>query len=187
MGAGEVVRWLGVRVTNPARTWCDLATVLSVPELVAAGDWLLRRGMATAGSLAATARTRPDRRGVGRIRVALPMLGSPIGIAEGVGTSRARRSGGAAPAGRQRLGIHGPDGRLVARVDLLFDEYGEVLEYHGDHHRTDLRHGRRDRTREADLEPLGYHVTEVTDDDLARPRSLTDRIERNLRRRGWSP
>ena len=74
VSAGEVVHWLGIRVTNPARTWCDLAMVLSVPELVAAGDWLLRRGLATAGSSATAARARPDRRGVGRIRVALPML-----------------------------------------------------------------------------------------------------------------
>ena len=32
VSAGEVVHWLGVRVTNPARTWCDLAIVLSVPD-----------------------------------------------------------------------------------------------------------------------------------------------------------
>ena len=183
---GEVVHWLGVRVTDPARTWCDLAIVLSVPELVAAGDWLLRHGLSTAGSLAAAERARADRRGAGRIRVALPML-DPRSESPKESELRALIVLAGMPRPSANVEIHGPDRRLVARVDLLFEEYGEVLEYHGDHHRTDVRQWRRDRTREADLESLGYHVMEVTDDDLARPRSLTDRIERNLRRRGWSP
>jgi very-short-patch-repair endonuclease len=76
-------------------------------------------------------------------------------------------------------------GRFVARVDLLFRAYGEVLEYHGDHHRTDLRQWRHDRTREAELESLGLHVMEVTNADLATPRLLVARIARNLQRRGW--
>ncbi|WP_052500501.1 hypothetical protein [Arthrobacter sp. SPG23] len=35
---GEVVVHDGVRVTAPARTWLDLAALLSVDELIAAGD-----------------------------------------------------------------------------------------------------------------------------------------------------
>jgi hypothetical protein len=35
---GEVVIHDGVRVTSPARTWLDLAGLLTVDELVAAGD-----------------------------------------------------------------------------------------------------------------------------------------------------
>ncbi|RAM37135.1 hypothetical protein DBZ45_11955 [Arthrobacter globiformis] len=35
---GEVVMFDGVRLTSPARTWLDLAALLSIDELVAAGD-----------------------------------------------------------------------------------------------------------------------------------------------------
>ncbi|WP_214839921.1 hypothetical protein [Arthrobacter sp. ISL-72] len=35
---GEVMMHDGVRVTSPERTWLDLAAVLSVDELIAAGD-----------------------------------------------------------------------------------------------------------------------------------------------------
>lgn len=35
---GEVVMFDGVRLTSPARTWLDLASLLSIDELVAAGD-----------------------------------------------------------------------------------------------------------------------------------------------------
>ena len=37
----EVVEYDGVRLTSPARTWLDLAAMLSVEELVAAGDYLV--------------------------------------------------------------------------------------------------------------------------------------------------
>ncbi|HZW42285.1 MAG TPA: hypothetical protein VFE99_08270, partial [Agromyces sp.] len=73
----------------------------------------------------------------------------------------------------------------IARVDLLFQKYGEVVEYQGDHHRTDVVQWRRDRTRESELESHGLHVTEVTAADLARPRALVERVARNLRRQGW--
>lgn len=37
----EAVEYDGVRLTSPARTWLDLASLLSVEELVAAGDHLV--------------------------------------------------------------------------------------------------------------------------------------------------
>jgi hypothetical protein len=37
----EVVEYDGVRLTSPARTWLDLAALLTVDELVAAGDYLV--------------------------------------------------------------------------------------------------------------------------------------------------
>lgn len=38
---GEVVEYDGVRLTSPARTWLDLAGLLTVEELVAVGDCLV--------------------------------------------------------------------------------------------------------------------------------------------------
>lgn len=61
-----------------------------------------------------------------------------------------------------------------------------MLEYQGDHHRTDQRQWRRDRTREAEIEALGFHVTEITQADLDDPSGLIRRLEATLRRRGWT-
>jgi very-short-patch-repair endonuclease len=82
--------------------------------------------------------------------------------------------------------IRTSSGRFVARVDMLFDDFGEILEYQGAHHRSDVRQWRRDRIRESELESMGYHVMEVVSDDLRDPARLIRRIEANLRRRGWT-
>ncbi|HEY5221489.1 MAG TPA: hypothetical protein VIJ18_00340 [Microbacteriaceae bacterium] len=39
----EVMNWVGLQVTRPERTWFDLAALLTLPELVAAGDFLIHR------------------------------------------------------------------------------------------------------------------------------------------------
>ena len=136
-------------------------------------------GLANADSLARSGSTRApaDRRGIGRIRTALSML-DPRSESPKESELRAIVILGGLPAPRPNVEIRRPDGRFVARVDLLFEEYGEILEYHGDHHRTDRRQWRRDRTREAELEALGHHVMEVTDDDLgARRARRADRTQ----------
>ncbi|GAA2030619.1 DUF559 domain-containing protein [Agromyces tropicus] len=183
--APDLERVRRMSVTTPIRTWCDLGVLLHVPELVAAGDWLLRRGLATASELERAADRRLDRRGVVGIRTALPLLD---GRAESPKESELRAILHLAglPAPDVNVDVVDPHGRFVARVDLLFAAYREVLEYQGDHHRTDRAQWRRDRTREAELESLGYHVTEVTDDDLADPVAMVARLARRLGGAGWT-
>lgn len=174
----------GVRVTTPERTWCDLAGHLTVPELVAAGDWLIRSGSSSLALLAAAIERHPGRRGRGKLVVAVELLDA---ASESPKESELRAIVHLAglPQPEANAVILDELGRFVARVDLLFRRFGEVLEYHGDHHRTDRKQWRRDRTREAELESLSLHVMEITDSDLRRPRDLVARIARNLRRRGW--
>ncbi len=179
--------WRGLRVTTPARTWCDLAPVLTLAELVAAGDYLIfhERPIVTRDELAAAVAAHSGRRWRRKLRRALGLLSdrseSPkeselrvIVVVHGL------------PEPVINANIFTQNGTFVARVDLLFEDYGEILEYQGDQHRTDVRQWRRDRVREAELESLGYHVTEIVADDLADPVKLVRRIEKNLRRRGWT-
>lgn len=175
----------GIRITTPERTWCDLAQLLSVPELVAAGDWLLRSGISSVARLAATIERHPGRRGRGKLAVAVELLDA---ASESPKESELRAIVILAGLPRPEANaiILDDRDRFVARVDLLFRRFGEVLEYHGDHHRTERKQWRKDRTREAELESLGLHVMEITDDDLRRPRDLIARIVRNLRRGGWA-
>ncbi|MBM7503092.1 hypothetical protein ACFPER_06390 [Agromyces aurantiacus] len=179
----ELTEFSGIRITSIARTWCELARTISVPELVAAGDVAIRRiGLE---ALEAAARRHPDRRLHARLAAALALL-DPASESPKESELRAIVVLAGLPSPRANVTIRAPDGRFVARVDLLIEGFDEVLEYQGDHHRTDLVQWRRDRTRESELESLGYHVTEVTQADLERPERLIRRLEATLRRKGWS-
>ncbi|WP_430646985.1 hypothetical protein [Agromyces sp. GXS1127] len=167
-------------MTSAARTFCDLARDLSVPELVAVADRLATPHPELAEAVAAF----PDH----RLRAKLIEAARLRDIAsESPKESELRalvRLAGL-PAPRCQVVVTDDSGRFVARVDLAFERYAEVLEYQGDHHRTDVHQWRRDRTREAALESLGFHVTEITQADLDQPRQLVERVAANLRRRGW--
>lgn len=175
----DVVDLRGIRVTTPARTWCDLVGALSVPELVAAGDPLLAAGAHLGAAIAELA----DRRGSVKLGVALELLDA---ASESPKESETRAILTLAGLPRPRVNVPVFDGRrFVGRVDLLYEEYDEVLEYQGDHHRTDAAQWRHDRSREAQLESLGLHVTEVTQSDLDEPEAFARRVARTLARKGW--
>jgi hypothetical protein len=138
----------GIRLTTPARTWCDLAPLLALGELVAAGDYLIfhERPIVSRADLAAAAEGHPGRRLRGKLQHALSLLSdraeSPkesilrvIVVTHGF------------PTPLVNVSIYDERGRFVARVDLLFEEYREIFEYQGDHHRTDIRQWRRDISR----------------------------------------
>jgi hypothetical protein len=187
IGDTDVAARPGMRLTVPARTWCDLAPLLTLAELVAAGDYLIfhERTIVTRAELAAAAQRHPGRRWRGKLQRALELLSdraeSPresilrvIVVTHGFPTPLANAN------------ISDERGRFVARVDLLFEDYREIFEYQGDHHRTDIRQWRRDISRKAELESLGYHITDVAADDLVNVNQLLRRLERNLQRRGWT-
>lgn len=194
ISATDVVGWCGMHLTTPARTWCDLAPLLTLGELVAAGDYLIfhKRRIVTRAELAAAVERHAGRRWRSKLRQALGLLSerseSPkesilrvIVVTHGF------------PTPLVNVNLYDEHGRFVARVDLLFEEYREIFEYQGDHHRTDIRQWRRDLSRKADVESLDYHITEVTTEDMTHARAeetthvnaLLRRLERNLHRRGW--
>jgi hypothetical protein len=63
-------------LTGPARTWLDLAAVLTLGELVAIGDYLLywESPIVTRGELSAGLEGYSGRRGFQRARAVLPLL-----------------------------------------------------------------------------------------------------------------
>jgi hypothetical protein len=185
LGASDVVRLGGLRVTALVRTWCDLATDLTVPELVAAADSAIRRGLTDVDRLREAIAAYPDFRRRAALSTAAGLV-DPASESPKESELRAIVVLAGLPRPAANVEIRRSDGSFVARVDLLFRGYGEVLEYHGDHHRTDMRQWRRDRTREAELKSLGFHVMEITEADLREPAALVRRIARNLERRGWT-
>ena len=138
----------GIPVTSLARTWVDLAPLLSLADLVAAGDSALRAG-ATMDELADVIRRSRRLRGVRRAREAFPLLDA---------RSRSR------PESHLRVATLGPDmprfevnepvyrdeGGWLAEPDLSLKDARLALEYKGEDH-AELKRMRRDITRDADM------------------------------------
>ncbi|GAB3128089.1 hypothetical protein GCM10027056_28810 [Glaciibacter psychrotolerans] len=183
---GDLVTWNGMRLTSPSRTWLDLATVLTPPDLVAAGDFLVRRrhGVVSVADLQDAAARFGGRRGRTTFRAALPLLRD--------GAESRRESllrviivQAGLPEPLCNLNVYAPDGRFIARPDLLYPRYKVIVEYHGDQHRTDLRQWRRDIQRNGDLEDHGWKIVQFTMADLDTPAALIARIRTRLRASGW--
>jgi hypothetical protein len=183
----ELVAWGGLRHTGPARTWLDLAAGLSLVELVAVGDHIVHREhpLATLHELTDALGSYPSRRGLVRARAALPLLR--------IGAESPRESAlrviivlAGLPEPQCNVNIFDPNGNFLARGDLVYPQFKLVLEYQGDHHRTDRAQWRRDIRRVQNVEDNGWQMLQFTDDDLRNPAELVARIERRLRTRGWS-
>ena len=81
---GELVEYDGVRLTSPARTWLDLASMAGVDDLVIAGDSLVcfhgpefpapREPLCTVADLRSMVANHPGARGVRAARAALEFI-----------------------------------------------------------------------------------------------------------------
>lgn len=176
----EADRRYGFLCTTPARTFCDLAAELSLAELIAVGDHILRVGLATFDQLQDTVLHHPARRGRPRLRRALDLLDAR---AESPKESELRVlliEGGLALPELQHE-IRDEVGRFVGRVDLAYPALKIAIEYEGDHHR-DRGQWQRDLARRRCLEALGWRYVTVTQTDLDSPGPLLSDLRRLLAR-----
>lgn len=81
--------------------------------------------------------------------------------------------------------IYDAQGMFIALPDLAFRRYRMVIDYEGDHHRTDRVQWQKDIARVPRLEAANWHSTRVSAQDLRDSRELICRIRRLLRERGW--
>jgi very-short-patch-repair endonuclease len=167
----------GLRVTTPLRTWFDLAHMLGLLDLVAAGDALIhwRLPLVSAVDLA-DALNRPLNRRIRRkIRQAAALLNDR---SESPPESKLRailELAGLPLSGVNHV-ISDAFGEFVARTDLTIARYRIILEYQGDYHRTTKGQWRADMTRRAKLEAQGWRVMDLNADDLKNPTELVQRI-----------
>lgn len=122
------------RVRIAHEVFCELASVLALDELIAAGDRMLSEKpflLATRRHLEAAVAAHGSRRGARKLREALPQL------RENVWSPRESwvrlvivRAGMPEPASNQR--IYGLDGKLVAVGDLVYEKLKIVIEYEGE-------------------------------------------------------
>ncbi|QEE60467.1 hypothetical protein FVA74_01935 [Salinibacterium sp. dk2585] len=190
----------GVPASDPVSTWLDLATELTIDELIAASDflvsgrvikvpgrrneWMRNPPLATIEQLRAAFDHNPGIRGSRLLREAL--CNTRVGVDSPRETKLRMllvRSGLPEPV------INGvvrdATGRKVGTPDLKYDQARTVLEYEGDDHRTDKLRFRSDIARRERFEDAGWRVKRVTAEDLdERPFEFVVGVHRLLRARG---
>nr|WP_246223681.1 hypothetical protein [Pseudarthrobacter psychrotolerans] len=170
---GEVISLDGLRLTSPARTWLDLATLLDLNDLVAAGDSIVvshgddfpmpGKPLATVADLRHMVGQHPGMRGVKTAQLALDLIT--------VGAD-------SAPESLMRLalveaGLPEPTLNIVLRnglgpvvwPDAAYPDYRIAQQYDGEHH-GDPDQYRRDIKRQRLTESLGWREIRVKKSDL---------------------
>lgn len=168
---------------TPAAAFIEYCRTARTIDAIAVGDWLLQRDHMTsvellelanrdhwrAGStnaawiadfLDARARSLPE----SQVRASMVCAGLPV------------------PVVNQDVYV---DGRFLACVDLLIEEYRAVVEYEGGHHQADRRQYLIDVDRYAWLRSAGYAYTQVTKERLATPVKMVMDVYRLLCRQGY--
>lgn len=180
-------RWLrsvlrdGFRVTTPQQSFVDSATILSLRDLVRAGDALVRRGLTTPSALIRFCR-ESSANGVARATQAASLVRERVdsfretdlrlllhcaGLPEAICNAEIFCSGG-----------------FLARSDLVYRSLRIAIEYDGWYHDRSAAQRRKDVLRRERLEAAGWVVIVVTSTDLDDPLGLARRVHRVLARRG---
>lgn len=170
----------GLQVTTADRTWIDCAAVISRPHLVAMGDAILARGLATEDDLRQMVRWGRGRRGIVSARHCLsildPATGSPA-------ESRVRAILILAGLPRPECNIEVFDHTgWLARPDLVWKDALVIVEYDGRTHEDESQR-RKDALRRNLLQEAGWQVIVFTADDLHRPERMVRIVSGALRSR----
>ena len=166
---GHVTEVSGLIVTTPARTWIDCAACLPAGHLIAMGDALLRRELASIADIHEVIGWARGRRGVAVARVAAAHLDAR---SQSPGESLAR-------AALVLDGIEPPecnaeifdDGQWLARADMAWRRQRVIVEYDGIVHLPEEQR-RKDALRRNLLTEAGWTVLVFTAADLKHPHRM---------------
>ncbi|MBW8871633.1 MAG: hypothetical protein JF618_05510 [Leifsonia sp.] len=171
----------GLRVLTAVETWCQVSATLSLDDLVAMGDGLVRRRkpLTTLEGLR-LAVSRYSGRGCRRLREAFGL------VRAGTDSSRETqlrllmlRAGFPEPeVNGLILNSHGAE---IAHGDLVFRASRTILEYEGRHHSENALQFAIDISRLDELMEEGWRVIRVDRTLMARRATLLDKVDRALR------
>ncbi|MCX6498882.1 MAG: hypothetical protein NTU93_08770 [Arthrobacter sp.] len=188
----EVVAGTRVRCTSPLRTWFDLASTLSLDDLVIAGDFLLRRrsALTTIVGLDAYLEGKQGRPGYRRAMLARALLRA--------GTDSPKETELRLLLVRHGLpepGINVPmfdaTGGWIQDPDLSYEKEMVAIQYDGGHHASAAQR-RGDIFRDENARDAGWRVVVLTQWHLTplalgmEPAAVT-RVRAALIERGWAP
>lgn len=178
----EVTRVSGLPVTTLARTAFDLARLRPIGEAVARIDALMRATPFSLEEVLLLAKRYRGARGLRRLRLALPLV-DPGAASPKETWLRLLLIDAGLPVPTTQIPVQ-DNWRLIALLDMGWEEYKVAAEYDGDHHRTNRKQYARDQSRLRKLEELGWTVIRVIADD--KPGDVVGRVRRALIRRGLS-
>ncbi|GAA1859659.1 hypothetical protein ACFQZV_01035 [Microbacterium koreense] len=181
-----VVMASGLRVTTPVQTWVALSGNMSTVELVGIGDHLLRRKRpdATLGQLQRAVDRAAGRHGVKRLREALELI-RPRTDSVRETQVRLLLTDAGLPEPRVNAPLHDLEGRFIRHGDMVYPEYGVLVEYDGEQHRTDDEQYHRDKRQLEQLIAAGWIVVHVLKADMRDHAGVAQRVRRALHARGW--
>ena len=186
VGSPGVQLVAGIRVLEPISAWCQLASVLELNDLVAAGDHLLRPelGLATAPEIATRVVQYAGNRGTLRLRAAAALIRPRVESRRETFLRLFLLMCGF-PEPETNMDIPLPRGKRRVRGDLVYFRYKVLVEYDGDQHRTDDVQYNRDAERLHDLREAGWLV--VTVRKGSSKEWVKGAVDAALRSRGWRP
>ncbi|MCV7437323.1 hypothetical protein [Mycobacterium seoulense] len=178
ISAEDVVNLDGLPVTNPTRTAFDLGRHLPRSLAVTHLDALAAATGLTSADVAALIGRNKGARGVRQCRTALSLMD---GGAQSPKESWLRLVLIDAGLPRPTTQIRVTDGRMVAYLDMGWEEPMVAMEYDGEQHRTDRGQYVKDIRRAEMVGSLGWTMIRVINED--RPTVIVQRAREALARR----
>ncbi|HXH33462.1 MAG TPA: type IV toxin-antitoxin system AbiEi family antitoxin domain-containing protein [Plantibacter sp.] len=180
----------GFRVTDPARTVIDIASVARLDDAVAVADAALRLRLADPAAMQAISQGASRRRGAAQVRFTAN-LATPLAANGGESKMRVTLIQLGFPPPILQHAFFDADG-LIGNADAAWLDERIILEFDGlqKYVREEFTGGRAvadiviaEKVREDRLRALGYTVVRATWDDLLHPARLAAKLERaGLRR-----
>jgi Protein of unknown function (DUF559) len=166
----------GLRIGSARETWCQLATILGLEDLIIAGESLLaknRRDRIPLWSLVSAVEVG-DRPRQALLERALPHLRAGSRSAKETELRRLLVRGGLREP-EINGDIFDAAGVWVAECDLVYRAERVAVEFEGEQH-FEKRQGRKDVKKYELLRALGWTVVRVMQDDLLEPPVLVARV-----------
>lgn len=190
----EVTTYQGIRITTPERTWLDLAAMLTVDELVVAGDHLVRvpspdfddrtAPLCTVADLQRMIDRHKGKRGLRKAKLALQLV--RVG-SDSPQETLLRLAIGRAGLPEPELNVPVDDGRpgRQVRPDLSYRRYRIAIEYEGDGHGEESQIV-RDIARSERYRELGWVEVRISKRHMQNDASsAVAKIQATLIQAGW--
>ncbi|MBS4729570.1 hypothetical protein MSM1_14875 [Mycobacterium sp. SM1] len=182
--AGETTAVDGIAVTCPARTAFDLGRRPGLPTAVIRIDALARATGLTLDDVQPLIGAHRGARGMKQLRRALPLVDAGAESPQETRTRLALIAGGL-PRPQTQIVVHDDWGRVLARIDMGWEEWLVGVEYDGPQHWTDPRIRANDIERAANLQRRGWRLVRVSSELLSyRPHVIVARARDALRAAG---
>ncbi|KQY58684.1 hypothetical protein ASD11_03265 [Aeromicrobium sp. Root495] len=168
----------GLPVTDPLRTFVDVATQLDDRRLLRVGDWFVGSQGVSLEQLRSYAHdSHLD--GVRRARRVVRLVAERVASPRETDLRWWLHRGGL-PDPEVNVEIHDDRGQWLARGDLVYRKEKVLVEYDGWQHERDARQRQWDHLRREQLEAAGWRLVVITSADLKNPRHVVQRVRQAL-------